>query len=442
MSDSSNINKPPFIALGSRLRPSPFYEATRRWGAKAFTVYNHMLMPSVYESAEADYHHLTSAVTLWDVAGERQIEITGPDAFAFVQYLTPRDLSSCAPGRCRYVLLTNQYGGVLSDPVLLRLDDNRFWLSIADSDALMWCQGVAMQGRFDVRIRRPDVSPLQLQGPLAGEVGAALFGDWTWEMKYFHLRELEWRGAPLVVSRTGWSGEFGFEIYLCDGARGDWLWEEIMKTGEPFGIRPASPSSIRRIEGGLLSYGADIDIGDNPFQLGLSRLVSLDGDFDFVGKEALREAAKQPPDRRLTGVLIGGDPLPSPSLRWWDVFSAEGDGGERVGKVRSAVYSLALKKNIGIAMLTCPHDSPGVHLQTADESGVSRPLQTCPLPFVQAKKYQNQWAASNCRRRESIPRRRAFIKKWRAERRMQLPRRKFFSGLLLGYNGGREKIFF
>ena len=386
MSDSSNISKPPFIALGSRLRPSPFYEATRRWGAKAFTVYNHMLMPSVYESAEADYRHLTSAVTLWDVAGERQIEITGPDAFAFVQYLTPRDLSSCAPGRCRYVLLTNQYGGVLSDPVLLRLDDNRFWLSIADSDALMWCQGVAMQGRFDVRIRRPDVSPLQLQGPLAGEVGAALFGDWTWEMKYFHLRELEWRGVPLVVSRTGWSGEFGFEIYLCDGARGDWLWEEIMKTGEPFGIRPASPSSIRRIEGGLLSYGADIDIGDNPFQLGLSRLVSLDGDFDFVGKEALREAAKQPPDRRLTGVLIGGDPLPSPSLRWWDVFSAEGDGGERVGKVRSAVYSLALKKNIGIAMLTCPHDAPGVHLQTADESGVSRPLQTCPLPFVQAKK--------------------------------------------------------
>ncbi|MGU9951822.1 MAG: glycine cleavage T C-terminal barrel domain-containing protein [Gammaproteobacteria bacterium WSBS_2016_MAG_OTU1] len=378
---NSSAPSAPFIALGSRLRPSPFYEATRRWGAKSFSIYNHMLMPSVYESAEADYEHLVNGVTLWDVAGERQVEISGDDAFAFTQYLTPRDLSPCLPGRCRYVLLTNQYGGVLNDPVLLRLEENRFWLSIADSDIFMWCQGIAMQGNFNVEIRRPDVSPLQLQGPQATDVGAALFGDWVRDMKYFHLKQFEWEGVPLVLSRTGWSGELGFEIYLCDGSRGDWLWERIMEAGKPFNIRPASPSTIRRIEGGLLSYGADADTNDTPYHLGLGRLVKTECDFNFIGKDALQHAASQPLQRRLTGVMMDGDPIAS-SLRWWDVFCQE----QHVGKVRSAVYSPRLKKNIGMAMLNCPYDIAGTTLQILDEHGISRAAETCELPFIQSKK--------------------------------------------------------
>ena len=252
MSDSHSPHLPLTLALGSRLRPSPYYEATRRWGAKVFSVYNHMLMPSVYESAAADYAHIIGGVTLWDVAAERQVEIIGADAAAFVQYLTPRDLSSCAAGKCRYILMTAEDGGVINDPVLLRLAADRFWLSAADSDILLWCRGLAQMLKMSVDIRMAAAFPLQLQGPKAPDVAVALFGDWVRDLKYFHLHEWEWEGVPLILSRTGWSGELGYEIYLRDGERGDWLWERIMTAGEPFGIRPASPSTIRRLEGGVV----------------------------------------------------------------------------------------------------------------------------------------------------------------------------------------------
>jgi aminomethyltransferase len=372
----------PYIALGSRLRPSPFYEATRRWGAKAFTVYNHTLMPTVYDSAEADYARITNGVTLWDVAGERQVEIRGPDAFAFTQYLTPRDLSSCAPGKCRYVLMTNQHGGVINDPVLLRLKENRFWLSAADADILLWCQGVALNSGFDVKLTRPDVSPLQLQGPNAPALAATLFGDWTSDLRYFHLRAFEYEGVPLVISRTGWSGELGFEIYLCDGSRGDWLWERIMELGAPYGIHPAAPSAIRRLEGGLLSYGADADMNDTPFHLGLGRLAQVNGDFDFIGKAALLAMYDKPLSRRLTGVVLTGEPLSAPSIRWWDVLAS----GKRIGKVRSAVYSPSLQQNIGMAMLDAPHDVANSSFSVLTEHGSTREGMAHELPFIVSKK--------------------------------------------------------
>ncbi|MGI9338404.1 MAG: glycine cleavage T C-terminal barrel domain-containing protein [Gammaproteobacteria bacterium] len=372
-------DKMPVFAFGSRVRPSPYFEATLRWGASAFTTYNHTCMPARYGDGRQEYVALTTAATLWDVAAERQVEISGADAFAFAQYLTPRDLSSCAPGKCRYVLITNAEGGVINDPVLLRLEENLIWLSAADSDLMLWCRGIAAGGGFDVVLREPDVSPLQLQGPKAADVAAAMFGEWVRELAYFHLRRFDFEGAPLVVSRTGWSGERGYEIYLCDGERGDWLWERIMSAGKPFGICPAAPSAVRRIEGGLLSYGADINGKDTPMHLGLERLVHLDGDFDFIGKRALR--AQKSIGRKLAGVVLDGSPFVAPLARWRNVLDIP--GGARVGKVRSAVYSPRLQKNIGIAMLDNPHNDIGAQLYAESIGGDDgRRLRVCQMPFV------------------------------------------------------------
>ncbi|MCH9704833.1 MAG: glycine cleavage system protein T [Proteobacteria bacterium] len=373
-----------FLAFGSRVRPSPFFEATLRWGCSAYTTYNHFYMPSVYESPQADYRYLTEAVTLWDVAGERQTQISGADAAAFVQYLTPRDLSTCTPGRCRYVLITNAEGGVINDPVLLQVEENKYWLSAADTDLTLWCRGVALNSGFDVEITAPDVSPLQLQGPYAVQVAQALFGDWVLELKYFHLRQFEFEGMPLVISRTGWSGEFGYEIYLCNGEYGDALWERIMQAGEPFGIRPASPSTIRRLEAGLLSYGADANEDDTPFHLGMARLVNLDGGFDFIGKAALQAQQAAGVSRELVGVLIEGAPLDTPLVRWWNAYREESEDNG-IGKIRSAVYSPTLQKNIGLAMLNKPYQTIGTVFTLQSEYGEQRQATVTTLPFISNK---------------------------------------------------------
>ena len=372
------------MAFGSRIRPSPFFEATVRWGARAFSVYNHMYMPAVYESAVADYEYLTTGVTLWDVGGERQVVIRGADAGRFAQYLTPRDLSGVTPGMCRYVLLTNADGGVINDPVLLHPSAGEYWLSLASTDALLWCWGVALGAGMAVEITTPDISPLQLQGPRAEATAAKLFGDWVGELRYFRCRRFDWEGIPLVISRTGWSGERGFEIYLMDGGRGDELWERIMRGGAEFGIKPATPSPIRRIEGGLLSCGADSTFADTPFHLGLERLMNLDGDFEFIGRERLRAIRAEGVSRRLVGVWIGGDAMRAPVVRWWDVF--ERVGGRRVGKVRSGVFSHRLGGNIGFAMLDKPFDAAGARAVAVSEYGETRDLTVADsLVFLKSK---------------------------------------------------------
>ena len=259
-----------------------------RWGATGFSVYNHMYIPRDFGDPAQNFWNLINDAILCDVAVERQVEISGRVAAAFVQRLTPRDLSKLAVGQCKYVLITNAEGCLINDPVLLRLAEDRFWLSLADSDVLLWAQGVATHAGMDVSIREPDVSPLQLQGPKSGEIMTAFFGDWIEELAYYWLRETELDGIPLVVNRTGWSSELGYEIYLRDGSRGDDLWEKIMAVGAPLGLKPGHTSSIRRIEGAMLSYHADATIDTNPFELGLDRLVAVDSAVDFIGKDALR----------------------------------------------------------------------------------------------------------------------------------------------------------
>jgi len=338
---------PKDFGFGTQIRKSPYFDATIRWGAKDFSVYNHMYIPRDFGDPQKNFWNLVNGVILCDVAVERQVEITGPDAAKLVQSLICRDLSKCAVGQCKYVLLTNAAGGILNDPIMLRLAENHFWISLADSDILLWAQGVAVNSGLDVTICEPDASPLQLQGPKSGEVMQALFGESILDLKYYWLREYELDGIPLIISRTGWSSELGYELYLCDGSKGDLLWEKIMAAGKPFGIKPGHTSTIRRIEGGMLSYHADMDINTNPYELGLGRLIDIDADFDFIGKAALQKIRHQGVSRKHVGLVISGPAIEGSNTSFW---SLEKDG-QLVGKVTSAVYSPRLQKNIALAMV-------------------------------------------------------------------------------------------
>jgi aminomethyltransferase len=335
------------FGFGTQIRKSPFFDATVRWGAKGFSVYNHMYIPRDFGNPEENFWNLVNNSILCDVAVERQVEITGPDAFKFIQLLTPRDLSKFAVGQCKYVLITNNDGGILNDPVLLRLGENHFWLSLADSDILLWAQGVAVNSDLNVSITEPDVSPLQLQGPNSGKIMENLFGEAINKLKYYWLKELDLDGIPLIVSRTGWSSELGYELYLRDESKGDKLWEMIMAAGKDLGLKPGHTSSIRRIEGGMLSYHADADINTNPYELGLDRLVNLDTEVNFIGKQALKKIKEEGVKRKQIGLEIKSNPLKAPNTTFWNIFH----DGKNVGKVTSAVYSPRLKKNIALAMV-------------------------------------------------------------------------------------------
>ena len=340
------------FGFGTQIRKSPYFDSTVKWGAKGFSVYNHMYIPRDFGDPEQNFWNLINDAILCDVAVERQVEITGPDAAEFVQLLTPRDLSKLSIGQCKYVLITNHEGGLLNDPVLLRLAENHFWLSLGDSDILLWAQGVAINSRLNVTIKEPDVSPLQLQGPKSIDVMKSLFGENIINIKYYWLIETELNGIPLVVSRTGWSSELGYEIYLRDGSRGNELWELIMEAGKKFNLQPGHTSSIRRIEGGMLSYHADADINTNPFELGMDRLVNLDNDNKFIGKDALIRIKETGIKRKQVGIIIDCDPLEGPNTTFWPIIKND----KQIGKITSAVYSPRLKKNIALGMVDIDHN--------------------------------------------------------------------------------------
>ncbi len=369
------------FGFGTQIRKSPYFDATVRWGAKGFSVYNHMYIPRDFGDPEQNFWNLVNDAILCDVAVERQVEITGPDAARFVQMLTPRDLSKMAVGQCKYILITNAAGGILNDPILLRLAENHFWISLADSDVLLWAQGVAVHSGMDVQIGEPDVSPLQLQGPKSGEIMRALFGDAIMDLKYYWLREVELDGIPLIVSRTGWSSELGYELYLRDSTQGDALWEMIMATGMEYGLKPGHTSSIRRIEGGMLSYHADADINTNPFELGFDRLVNLDMDAEFIGKAALRRIKDNGVTRKQIGLILDCAPLKGPNTKFWAINHA----GETVGKVTSAVYSPRLERNIALAMVSVDCAMLGTELEVVTSSGPTRAVVT-EVPFYDPRK--------------------------------------------------------
>ena len=378
---TKNIMSNKNFGFGTQIRKSPYFDATVRWGATGFSVYNHMYIPRDFGSPEQNFWNLVNDAILCDVAVERQVEITGPDAYQFIQLLTPRDLSKLAIGQCKYVLIVNEQGGILNDPVLLRLGENHFWLSLSDSDILLWAQGVAVNAGFNVSIQEPDVSPLQLQGPKSGMIMEKLFGESIKDLKYYWLQELELEEIPLVVSRTGWSSELGYELYLRDSLKGDQLWELIMEAGKEFGLQPGHTSSIRRIEGGMLSYHADADIHTNPFEVGLDRLVALDSDINFIGKKALQKIHEEGVKRIQVGLEISGEAFQGPNTIFWPLQK----DGKTVGKVTSAVYSPRLKKNIALAMVDVKVSELGQSLDILIDKDIRQSV-VVEKPFFDPKK--------------------------------------------------------
>lgn len=369
------------IGFGTQIRKSPYFDATLRYGAREFSVYNHMYIPRDFGDPVENYWNLVNAAILCDVAVERQVEFTGPDAARFVQLLTPRNLSECHVGQCKYVMITSEEGGIINDPILLRLGENHFWLSLADSDVLLWAKGVAVHSGMDVSIGEPDVSPLQLQGPRSLEIMKVLFGVEIGTLRYFWLRDLELDGIPLVVSRTGWSSELGYEIYLRDSSRGDELWERIMAAGQPFGLRAGHTSTIRRIEGGMLSYHADMDINTNPFELGLDKLVDLDMEAAFIGKAALKRIKAAGIRRKQVGLQIAGPPIETTNTRFWPLLARD----EQVGVITSAVYSPQLERNIALAMVSLEWAGKGSELLARCSSGDHHAI-VVDVPFIDPQK--------------------------------------------------------
>ena len=373
------IFDPAQIQRGARLRRSPYFEATQRAGCRGYTVYNHMLLPIRYASFEAEYRRLLADVTLWDVSVERNVEIAGRDGLRFAELLTPRDLSKCRVGEGRYVLLTDDAGGIVNDPVLLRLEENRFWLACADSDVLLWAKGVARNSGMDVELRELDVAPLQIQGPKSRDLVTGLFGDWVSNLKYYEFRKTELQGIAVIVTRTGWTGELGYELYLLDPARGVDLWKRVLKAGKRYKIAPTGPSDIRRIEAGILNYGIDMTLDNNPYELGLERLVNLDKAADFIGRDALRKIRTDGAKKKLVGVEIGGSKMDLNMTRY--PVRVE---GKTAGFVTSCVYSPRLKKNIGYAML--PIEKASAKKLVVEAPKGPRNAVVVPLPFIDPKK--------------------------------------------------------
>jgi aminomethyltransferase len=370
------------------MRKSPYFYASRKHGVAMYSVYNHTYHPRHYGDPVAEYWHLLEGVTLWDVGVERQVEISGPDAFDFTNMLVARDLNKCQVEQCKYVFVTAPDGGIINDPVLLRLEENRFWLSLADSDVLLWAMGVAHNSGMNVQIHEPDVGPVQVQGPKSKDVMVDLFGDSILEIPYYFLRSYELDGMPVYVSRTGYTAELGYEIYLFEASkRGPRLWDAILEAGKPHGLEVIGPCHIRRIEGGILAWGCDMWLDTNPYEVGMGYdwMVDLEQGADFIGKEALRRIKEEGPKRKLAGVEISGDSLGSYNDgSMIDFFPVSHDGRE-VGRVTSACHSPRLEKNIGYAMVPIELGELGTELEV-DVYGEHRDAVVVEMPFIDPKK--------------------------------------------------------
>ena len=364
------------IALGPRIRKSPFFDSTVKAGVTHFSTYNHTYVPISYGDLKAEYDRLVNGVAMWDVSCERQVSIKGPDAINLARLLTPRNLDTLAPGMGKYVPMTNSIGTLINDPVLLQVADDEVWLSIADSDMKYWAEGIAIAKGMKATVHEPDVSPLAIQGPKAVEVAAALFGDWVRELKYFGFKRADLGGVPLIVARSGWSKQGGFELYLLDGGRGNDLWSMVAEAGAAHDIGPGAPNYIERVESGLISINADTDDLANPFEMGLGRFVDLDQPADFIGKGALRRIKEEGVRRRFCGLVMDGGPLKATNTHQWPVTL----GGEYAGYASASAWSPRLERNIATALVTVEAAEHGRDLVVDTEDGVRNATVTS-LPF-------------------------------------------------------------
>lgn len=352
------------ISPSRRLRRTPFSEGVEAAGVKAYTVYNHMLLATVFESVEEDYHHLKSAVQIWDVSVERQVELRGPDAAKLMQMLTPRDLRGMLPGRCFYVPIVDETGGMLNDPVAVKLAEDRWWISIADSDLLLWVKGIANGYRLDVLVDEPDVSPLAVQGPKAEDLMARIFGDAVREVRFFRFGMFSFQGRDLVVARSGYSKQGGFEIYVEGSDIAMPLWHALMEDGGDLDVRAGCPNGIERIESGLLSYGNDMTDDNTPHECGLGRFCDTQTAIGCIGRDALLRVAKEGPVQQIRALDIAGDAVPSCD-RPWPLMA----GTKRVGQVTSAAWSPDYKTNVAIGMVRMTHWDAGSSLRVETPDG-------------------------------------------------------------------------
>ena len=371
------------VQRGARNRRTPYYEATQKYDPKGFTVYNHMYFPIRFDSFENEFQALLHDVTLWDVSVERCLEISGPDGFTFAQLLTPRDLSKCAVGQAKYVLICDADGGIINDPVLTRMDETTFWFALASSDALLFARGLKnAYPDLAVTIREADAAPLQVQGPKSKPLMVKLLGESILDLKYYYWRHAEIAGVPVVVTRTGWTSEVGYEVYTVDTSRGVEVYEAIMEAGAEFNIKPTGPSDIRRIEGAIFNWGADMTYENNPIEMGLDRLVDWDlPDEASISLGALRRIHAEGVTRRIVGVEVDGAPFEALNTTKWPVV----DGAERIGKVTSAIYSPRLGKNIGFAWVPTGRATAGAKLTIQTEWGTRNGV-IVEMPFVDPNK--------------------------------------------------------
>ena len=351
------------IAPSRRLRRTPFTDGVEAAGVKGYTVYNHMLLPTLFRSVEEDYHHLKNAVQVWDVAVERQIELRGPDAARLMQMLTPRDLRGMLPGQCYYVPIVDETGGMLNDPVALKLSDDRWWISIADSDLLFWVKALAYGYRLDVLVDEPDVSPLAVQGPLAEDLMARVFGDAVRAIRFFRFGWFDFNGVSMAVARSGYSKQGGFEIYVDGTANGMPLWNALMEAGKDLDVHAGCPNLIERIEGGLLSYGNDMTRENTPHECGLGRFCSTQTAIGCVGRDALLRVAKEGPVQQIRAIAIDGDI--GPCDRPWPIMAK----GRKVGQVTSAAKSPDFGTNVAIGMVRMTHWDDGTTVEVHTPEG-------------------------------------------------------------------------
>ena len=370
------------VVFSPRIRKSPFFESTMKYGAKAFTVYNHMYLPVSFENTITDYNNLLQGVQLWDVGVERQVQIKGPDAAPLIQFLTPRNIKKCSVGQAMYAPLLDFQGGFLNDPVMLKLAEDFYWLSIADGDSLLWVEAIAKGYNFNVEVEEPDVSPLQVQGPNSAKLMTKVFGEWVDDLGFYRFKEVTHNGIPMVIARMGYSRELCYEIFLLDYSKGNELWEMLWQAGQEFNISPGGPNIIFRLEGGILSYLADFDRTNNPYEVGLDWMIDLDQEDDFIGKEALREISLRGPTKKLMGAEIKGDPIESSNEDYLPVLI----DGKRVGTMTAMVFSPRLQKNIAYVFLDIEHAKVGQEILISN-SHQSLEAEVVDLPwFDRAKK--------------------------------------------------------
>ena len=378
----SESQLPLLIGIGTRIRKSPYYDSNLKYGVTGFTVYNKMYLPTGFSDPQKEYESLINDVTFGDFAAERQIEINGPDAYKFVRYIQPRNLEKCEIGFCKYIILTDMDGGIINDACLLRLEENKFWISPGDGDVILWLQGIAINSGMDVSIHEPDVSPLQISGPKSGKLIQKLFNGVHDDLGYYKAEQTSLDDIPMVIARTGWSGELSYELYLQDRKLGNKLFELVYEAAKEFNGRVIAPNTIRTIEGGLLSYGSDFGREHNPFVIGFGRLVDVDQEIDFIGKKALSEIKKNGIKEKLVGLEIEGDPIIKSPENFWPINNSE---SIKVGRLSRAFFSPRLKRNIALAIVDINYSDEGSDITVISPNGDLK-AKVVKLPWFKADK--------------------------------------------------------